>query len=188
MVVQIKDEDAGSGDDHIATLHTDARGEFHYLWTARPMDLFDNVVEIYAVFEGVRSLEQARSSQHNIFVDNTAQDAQQQGRTSSRTSLSLSIPHTSVEGGDILQISGRLVDSQGNGLQNSLIYIKDEDTGSGDDRIATIYTDARGEFHYLWTARPMDPFDNVVEIYAVFEGDHGLDGSRSTQINIRVRW
>ena len=187
MAVQIKDEDTGSGDDHIATVYTDARGQFHYSWTARPMDRSNNVVEIYAVFEGAQGLEQARSRQHDITVDDAGQDTHQQGRTSSRTSLSLSIPNASVEEGDVLQISGRLVDSQGNGLQNSLIYIKDEDTGSGDDHIATVYTDARGQFHYSWTARPMDTFDSVVEIYAVFEGSSGLDGSRSTQINIRVR-
>lgn len=39
-----------------------------------------------------------------------------------------------------MSISGRLTTDDGNGLQNGLIYIKDEDTGSGDDDIALLCT------------------------------------------------
>ena len=188
-LIYIKDEDAGSGDDVIATVYTDERGEFRYMWTARTMDPFNSVVEIYAVFEGDRTFEPARSAQHDISIrDRMEQETPPpQRNTFSHTSLSIDIPHTTIREGDVLPISGRLVDSHGNGLQNGLIYIKDEDAGSGDDVIATVYTDERGEFRYMWTARTMDPFNSVVEIYAVFEGSPNLGNSRSAQIDIRVR-
>ena len=71
-------------------------------------------------------------------------------------------------------------------MSNALIYIKDEDTGSGDDDIGTITTDSDGNYNAYWSARTMDPFDNVVEIYAVFEGSSNYGSSRSVQINVRV--
>ena len=190
MAVYIKDEDLGSGDDDIAVVYTNARGEFRYQWTARPMDPLDNIVEVYAVFEGGSGFERARSVQRDITIvdDHPAAETQSQQRSAfSHTSISLTIPHTTVREGDILEISGRLVDAHGDGLQNALVYIKDEDMGSGDDDIAILRTDARGEFRYQWTARPMDPFDGTVEVYAVFEGSSSFGSSRSSQIDIRVR-
>ena len=188
-LIYIKDEDAFSDDDVIATVYTDMFGEFNYQWTAETMDPLDNTVEIYAVFEGSHGFGPARSEQHNIsIVDYVEQETQHQQRnTFSHTSLSISIPYTAIREGDVLTISGQLTDLHGNGLQNGLIYIKDEDTGSGDDIIATVYTDMFGEFHYSWTAETMDPFDNIVEIYAVFEGSTNYGGSRSTQIDVRIR-
>ena len=85
-----------------------------------------------------------------------------------------------------MSISGRLVDSRGDGVTNALIYIKDEDTGSGDDEMGTLRTDSQGRFSAEWTADYMDPFDSVVEIYAVFEGSTNYGSSRSVQINVRV--
>ena len=103
------------------------------------------------------------------------------------TEIALAVSESRARQGTAVSISGWLVDSDGNGLQNGLIHIKDEDTGSGDDDIAAVYTDERGEFHYLWTARAMDPFDSVVEIYAVFEGSSNFGSSRSAQIDIGIR-
>ena len=190
MVVYIKDEDTGSGDDDIAILRTDAHGEFYYQWTARAMDPFDSIVEIYAVFEGGSGFERARSVQHNIAIvdDHPVAETQTQQRDAfSSTSINLIISDTTIREGDILEISGWLVDTHGNGLQNAIVYIKDEDAGSGDDDIAILRTDAHGEFYYQWTARAMDPFDSIVEIYAVFEGSPDFGSSRSTQIDVRVR-
>ena len=190
MAVYIKDEDTGSGDDNIALLRTDTHGEFHYQWTARSMDPFNDIVEIYAVFEGGSGFERARSVQHNIAIVDyrpAVETQPQQRGTFSHTSISLVIPHTTIREGDVLEISGQLVDAYGDGLQGALVYIKDEDTGSGDDDIATVYTNARGEFRYQWTAKSMDPFNDTVEIYAVFEGLPDFGGSRSTQIDVRVR-
>ena len=193
-VVHIKDEDTGSGDDDIRRLRTDSGGNFGFNWNAKTMDPFDDTVEIYAVFEGNRDFESARSAQRNVYVEEYVEqeyaprETQSQPRgTFSQTSLSLYIPYYAINEGDVLPISGRLVDSQGYSLQNGIIYIKDEDTGSGDDDIVAVYTDENGEFYYPWTARTMDPFDDVVEIYAVFEGTPDYGSSRSVQIDVLIR-
>ena len=142
------------------------------------MDPFDDTVELYAVFEGGGGFERARSMQHDVTI---AQDA------FSPTSLTLVVPSTRISEGDVLPISGWLADERGNGIRDALIYIKDEDSGSGDDVIATVYTDTYGDFSYRWTARAMDPFDDTVEVYAVFEGSPDFGSSRSVQINIQIR-
>jgi len=38
---------------------------------------------------------------------------------------------------------------------------------------------SRGEFSAEWSADYMDPFDSVVEFYAVFEGSSNYGSSRS---------
>ena len=193
-VIHIKDEDTGSGDDDIVRLRTDSGGNFGFTWNARTMDPFDDIVEIYAVFEGNLDFESARSQQHNVYVEEFVEskyippETQGQPRsTFSQTSLGLYIPYSAINEGEVLPISGILVDSQGYGLQNGIIYIKDEDAGSGDDDIVAIYTDENGEFYYPWVARTMDPFDDMVEIYAVFEGTSDFGSSRSAQIDVLVR-
>jgi len=196
-LVYIKDEDTGSGDDDIRTLTTDSNGNFGFTWTAVSMDPFDSVVEIYAVFEGSSSYDSARSNQYNVSVlPKPIQKSQEiqpsysppstSQPTFKSTSITLNIPYTNVNSGDIVPISGRLIDSSGQGVANALIYIKDEDTGSGDDEMGTLYTDSSGYYSANWRARTMDPFDSVVEIYAVFEGSSNYGHARSIQINVRV--
>ena len=153
VVIYIKDEDTGSGDDDIMRLRTDSGGNFGFNWNARIMDPFDDIVEIYAVFEGNQNFESARSPQRNVYVEEYVEqeyiprETQGQSRnTFSQTSLGLYIPYSAINEGEVLPISGILVDSQGYGLQNGIIYIKDEDTGSGDDDIVAIYTDENGSF------------------------------------------
>lgn len=103
------------------------------------------------------------------------------------TRMTLNAPGSEARQGTIVPISGKLTTDDGHALGGMAVYIKDEDTGSGDDNIATVYTDARGVFDYQWTARSMDPFDDTVEIYAVFEGSPNFGSSRSAQIDVRVR-
>lgn len=71
-------------------------------------------------------------------------------------------------------------------MTNAKIDIKDEDALSVDDLIGSVVSDSSGGFSFSWTAIPMDPFDNIVEVYAVFEGDVSYANSRSQQINIEV--
>ena len=186
-LIHIKDNDAARGDDVIAIVYTDANGKFGHRWTAEALDWLDDVVEIYAVFEGGGGFAQARSAQHDIVIADDAGTQRQQQDAFSPTSITLDIPHTQINEGDVLSISGRLTDERGNGIRDALIHIKDEDTGSGDDDIATVRTDADGDFYYRWTARTTDMFDNTVEIYAVFEGSLNFGSSRSVQIDVRVR-
>jgi len=200
-IIYIKDEDSGSGDDDIATLHTDTYGNFGYTWVAREMDPFDSTVEIYAVFEGTASYDSVRSYQYDVFVASQPSQAsepikqytapkvsvpQTSQNAFKTTSITLNIPYTVVDSGDIVPISGRLIDSSGKGVANALIYIKDEDTGSGDDDMGTLTTDSNGYYNANWSARKMDPFDKVVEIYAVFEGSSNYGNARSIQINVQV--
>jgi len=191
-VVYLKDEDTGSGDDVLATLRTDSNGNFRYDWITTTMDPFDSIVELYSVFEGTQDYDSSRSNQFNINVREPVQFQQQPQIPSSsqpsfkQTSISLNIPYTSINEGDGLPISGRLIDSDGKGVQGATVYIKDEDTGSGDDVIIILTTDSAGNFGVKWAATGMDPFDNVVEIYAVFEGATYFSNARSIQINVSV--
>lgn len=215
-VIYIKDEDAGSGDDDIGSITTNSQGEFYATWDAYSMDPFDSTVELYAVFEGSQNYDSSRSRQYNISIQeqsvesmldeiksNLEKSAQSSGsqytapeytppaytppqNTFKSTSLSLSISDYVVNSGDTISISGKLTDSSGNGISNALIYIKDEDTGSGDDDIGTITTDSNGNYNANWSAKKMDPFDKVVELYAVFEGSSNFGQSRSSQFNIQV--
>jgi len=196
-IIYIKDEDSGSGDDDIGTITTDSSGKFEATWKANTMDPFDSVVEIYAVFEGSQNYDSARSNQYNISVDSQTSQSSSTSQTTTpktttsqttfkTTSLSLNIPYNLVDSGYALPISGKLTDSSGKGVPNALIYIKDEDSGSGDDDIGTITTDSNGNYNANWSARKMDPFDKVVEIYAVFEGSSNYGSSRSIQIDVRV--
>lgn len=192
--VYIKDDDPLSSDDIIATRTTDNNGYFSYKWNVKKTDTFDSSVEMYASFEGAQGYSSARSSTYDITVQKqttsssqtTQSPTQSSKQTSSKTSISLSIPYTSVNKGDILQISGRLVDANGNGLYGARIDIKDEDTGSGDDLIASVTTDSSGRYSYNWSAKSMDFLDSTVEIYAVFEGTSSYDSARSVQINVHV--
>jgi len=192
--IYLKDEDTGSGDDLIARVYTNSNGQFSYNWSAEPMDLFDDIVEVYAIFEGSSNFQKARSGQLNIIVQEKVYlQPQTQPQTPSQpqilfkqTSISLNIPYISVNKGDVLPISGRLIDSDGKGVQGATIYIKDEDTGSGDDVMAIVKTDSSGRFSVQWITKKMDPFDSVVEIYAVFEGSSNFGNARSVQINVRV--
>jgi len=190
--VYIRDEDAGSGDDMITSLRTDSNGNFRYNWIAKSMDPFDTVVEIYAVFEGTQEFDSSRSNQFNLIVQEPVkfepppQIPSPPQTTFKQTSISLDIPYTSVKKGDFLSISGRLLDSDGKGVPGVTVYIKDEDAGSGDDEIAVLKTDSSGRFSVQWKAKSMDPFDSVVEIYAVFEGSSNFGNARSIQIDVHV--
>jgi hypothetical protein len=194
-LIYIKDEDTGSGDDTIKSLYTDYNGDFEFTWIAKTMDPFDDTVEFYAVFEGESSYDSARSYQYNVSVlsqpvksleQYTAPKSTTPQNTFKSTSITLNIPYTVVNEGDIVPISGKLIDSTGKGVPNALIYIKDEDTGSGDDEIGSITTDSNGNYSGNWSADTMDPFDKVVEIYAVFEGSTNYGNARSVQINVQV--
>lgn len=200
-LIYIKDEDSGSGDDTIKSLSTDFYGNFGFTWIAKSMDPFDDTVEIYAIFEGASAYDSARSYQYDVsvisqpsqtsnpleqYIAPKSTESQTLQNTFKLTSITLNIPYTTVNQGDTISISGKLIDSGGKGVPNALIYIKDEDTGSGDDDIGTIRTDSNGNYSGDWSAKTMDPFDNVVEIYAVFEGSSNYGDARSIQINIRV--
>jgi protocatechuate 3,4-dioxygenase beta subunit len=51
-IIEIMDDDTGSGHDLIATIVTDSQGRYDLEWTSRQMDPFDNQTEVYARFQG----------------------------------------------------------------------------------------------------------------------------------------
>jgi LEA14-like dessication related protein/protocatechuate 3,4-dioxygenase beta subunit len=195
-IVYIKDEDTGSGDDTIKLLSTDSYGNFGFTWFAKSMDPFDDTVEFYAVFDGASTYDSARSYPYDVTVISQPSKSLEQyiiptvpqssQNTFKSTSISLNIPYTTVSKGDIIPILGKLVDSGGKGVSNALIYVKDEDSLNQDDLLGNISTDSNGLFTFNWNAEKRDPFDNIVEIYAVFEGSTNFDSSRSIQIDVRV--
>ncbi len=87
----------------------------------------------------------------------------------------------------LVSINGQLMTSDGRAVAQAFIYIKDEDSVSGDDTIKTLTIDSGGNFGFSWIAKSVDSFDDTVEIYAVFEGNQGSDSSRSSQFEIYVQ-
>ena len=98
------------------------------------------------------------------------------GQTSSITLDS--IP-SSAYVGDRVTFTGTL-HLDGRNPEGAIVYIKDEDTFSGDDLLASAYVDSAGRFTAYWIVANVDP-DNIVDIYAVFEGDHASWGARSAE-------
>ncbi len=185
-LIYVKDEDAGSGDDEIGTVRTGFDGRFTFYWDARAMDPLDNVVEVYAVFEGNAFYESARSQQFDVTVYEAQSPPPEGEQQFQETALSFDTSSTSVNEGEIVTMSGVLSGQDGFGVAGATIYIKDEDAGSGDDLIAELTTDSNGDFSFGWVAERKDPFDDVVETYAVFEGSEYFGQSRSIQINVAV--
>jgi protocatechuate 3,4-dioxygenase beta subunit len=183
-LIYLKDEDTGSGDDVLGTVTTGSDGSFTFDWDAQQKDPFDNVVEVYALFEGNAFYYDSQSAQIDITVyEQQVPSGEQQFQS---TSITLSVSSTSPSEGEIVEFSGTLLDESGEGVAGAMIYIKDEDTGSGDDLISIITTNSNGYYIIEWSAEPRDPFDNVVEVYAVFEGSSLYGSSRSIQINVQV--
>ncbi len=184
-MIQIKDEDLGSGDDALGSVMTRADGRFTFEWFAEPGDPFDDVSEVYAFYEGSADLSSSRSEQIDITVtEQLPSTPAPQGFQS--TSITLQVATTAPSEDYAVLISGYLLTASGEGVPGATIYLKDEDLGSGDDDIALVYTNSDGYYSYSWSARPMDPFDNVAEIYSVFEGDANFGSARSVQINVTV--
>ena len=170
--IEIKDEDTGSRDELIGTAVTDERGMFFASTPAEQWDLFDSVVEIYAVFEGTSSYGKARSSEQSLSVYKYG------------SSLHLDkIPQKAREG-DIITFSGTLALDQ-HDPTGAIIYIKDEDTLNPDDLLATAFADENGRFAANWRVVHTDPTSNA-EVYAVFEGTNKLQRVVSEEKKLKI--
>jgi protocatechuate 3,4-dioxygenase beta subunit len=148
----------------------------------------EGIYTLYTIFEGSASYDDARSNeiQIEVYASEEQQQAPQQPEYES-TTITMQVSSEVVNEGDTVTISGYLTDQYGNGISLARIDIKDEDTGSGDDLLGTVYTTGfDGFYSFHWQAEPNDPFDNIVEIYAVFEGSQNYPQARSVQINVHV--
>lgn len=179
-IIYIKESDI-IGDDLLGMTYTDFDGYYSFDWIVEDVETFGNA-EIFAEFSGDQAYAYSRSQEVEIAIE-TPQQPQQEYQT---TELTIQVSSQVVQEGDIVTISGYLLDEDGDRLMNGIIYIKDEDTGSGDDDLGAVYTDSDGWYSFDWQATPNDPFDNVVEIFATFEGSTNYSPSRSIQIDVTI--
>ena len=97
-----------------------------------------------------------------------------------RTILTLESPPQGVMEGEELTFTGRLVTEDGVAISGATIYVYDSDP-DWDDLIVSGTTRSDGSYSIKWTAKPMDPTDQTVEIYAKFEGTTNYAPSRSPE-------
>ena len=169
--IHIKDEDPGSGDDLLATTRTDGYGRFEAVWVAENVDA-DREADIYAVWEADGEPISARTAEQQLYI--------------SRHSASLTLDSPSgAYLGSAITFSGRLTGSDGYGLADRQILIKDEDTLNPDDLLASGWTDSRGYYSISWTASKKDVGEGL-EVFAVFEGDGTYPQARSQEHGLDV--
>ena len=158
-VVYIQESDPGP-DEVLAQGRTDQNGRFSIQWRAEAAT-FEINFDIYAIFEGDSSHKKDRT--RNQYMDVYE-------RSKSGGSIALDrLPHT-VKTGQVVTFSGMLKLNNGN-PQGSVVYIKDEDSFSRDELLASAYVESNGRFSVKWIAKNTDRFDNSLEIFAVFEGN-----------------
>ena len=155
-VVHIKDEDTFSGDDLLASAYVDSDGRFVARWIAEDVDP-DIFADVYAVFEGDYASQSARSPEQRIAV-----------LTYGGSLVLDSIPQSAAFG-ESVTMSGTLY-LDGRNPEGAVVYIKEEDSFSGDDLLASAYVGSDGRFNTYWIAEDIDP-TNDIEVYAVFEGN-----------------
>ena len=101
------------------------------------------------------------------------------------TSIRLQASAYTVIQGQTVTFSGRLTDSNGNGIPNQLVYVQRDITLAPDSILGSSYTDSNGQFSTTWTAtKPIT--SNTANAYAIFEGSSGYSSARSSDISIQV--
>src|SRR5207245_1283587 len=78
----------------------------------------------------------------------------------------------SASSGNTITFSGRLTDSAGKGIPNSLVYVKMDTPLYLDPVIAQGYTDFMGDFSMDWMAHKPHWYSNTGNFYAIFDGSN----------------
>ena len=91
----------------------------------------------------------------------------------------------SAAAGSTVEFYGWLYDADGFPLEGATVYVKDDVGLGSDETIAILTTDIDGEFYAEWTAERR-PSGGSWDFYAVFEGEPGLDRSRSETYRMDV--
>ena len=162
--VYIQDEDELRLDDYLKSGTTDRYGRFSITWTAK-VDPLEAEREIRAVFEGDSSFGRDTSRIQDMYVTKIGGD------------IKLDRFPRTAKVGQAVTFSGTLSFDRGSPA-GAVVYIKDEDTLSRDELLATGYVESNGRFSATWIAEHRD-FDDTVDIFAVFEGD-GRYGRQAT--------
>lgn len=103
-----------------------------------------------------------------------------------RTVLTLSGVPSQANAGQIVTFTGSLKNTEGLPVQGATIYIKDEDTGSGDEILTTATTNSNGMFSSSWYAKNTDFLDSTIEVYAIYEGSYEVQKSRTRIYNLFI--
>lgn len=101
------------------------------------------------------------------------------------TDISLQASAYTVSQGQSVTFTGRLTDSDGNGISNHLVYVKRDITLAPDSILGSSYTDSNGYFNIDWIAT--EPItSNTANVYATFEGSSGYSSVRGSDMPIQV--
>ena len=101
------------------------------------------------------------------------------------TSINIQSSAYTVSQGQTVTFSGRLTDSNGNGILNQTVDVQRDITLAPDVILGSSYTDSNGQFSVTWTAtKPAT--SNTANIYAIFQGGSGYSSARSEDISIQV--
>jgi LEA14-like dessication related protein len=102
-----------------------------------------------------------------------------------QTYVTLQASSYQISEGQTMTFSGRLTDSNGNGIPNQVVYVKRDITFSPDSTLGTGYTDSNGYFSADWVAtKPLT--SNTANVYATFDGSSGYSSVRGSDISIQV--
>ena len=104
------------------------------------------------------------------------------------SSLELFEPVSGVDTGSIVTFQGKLIEcGTGKGIDNAEIEIYESDRSfMKDDYMASGKTGEDGSFSIDWEAKPMDWWDNTVEVYARFKGTKNIQPSKTKKFIINV--
>lgn len=99
--------------------------------------------------------------------------------------ISLQASSYRISEGQTVTFSGRLTDSNGNGIPNQLVYVKRDISLAPDSTLGTGYTDANGYFSIDWIAtKPIT--SNTANVYATFDGSSDYSGISGSDMSIQV--
>ena len=169
-IINIVDADPGQ-DQVIVTGFTRNDGSFLIPWTARVTDN-DRTFEVYARFDGDVNFQSSRNPTTGHFVMNILPINDQ------AVSMTLDEPPPIAGEGTTITFTGRVFETvTGFSVPGVEVKIFDSD-GNGRELMASGITDNEGRFSINWTAKRMDPSDDTVEVFAVYEGSVNYQAAR----------
>lgn len=151
---------------------------FSFLGLSVPVP-FEATKQVNVVDE-LKSKLLGSSSQSSEYSNNSYQPPPAIG-----ASISIQASTYTAAQGQTVTFTGRLTDSNGNSIQNTLVYVKRDIALFPDSVLGSAYTDSNGQFAISWMAtKPIT--SNTANIYTTFEGGSGYSGARSNDISIQV--
>lgn len=136
-------------------------------------------------FESTKQVSVIDEAKKYISGKLSSQSASSYQPSSVQTGISLQASTYTASRGQSVTFSGRLTDSNGNGISSQLVEVKRDITLAPDSILGSSYTDSNGYFSMDWIAtKPVT--SNIANVYATFEGSSGYSSVRSSDISIQV--